>query len=201
MWLEQQLSRPTPAAATNRSPSLTAPRFFAVDAFATAPSQQPFSATQNVHQRAASSSTAAYSSPVLQRLGPDTAAGSGAHATWLEQQLRRRQREPVADSSPRQQVSSALPAGVNVLLRGQDASALTHGEWLERQLSKGRASEPLPPSSAHRQKGIAGHSTSPAGPGPPVMPYEPFDRQSGVGSRRHADWLQCQLDAASRMRP
>ena len=82
--------------------------------------------------------------PIFSRTPADTAAGSGGHSVWLNMQLSRRtpQQEehrelPAAEHRHRQEPSTALPAGVNVLLRGQDASAITHAEWLGRQLARG----------------------------------------------------------------
>ena len=80
------------------------------------------------------------------RTPADTAAGSRGHSSWLDTQLSRRTQQqeehlPAAEHRRRQEPSTALPAGVQVLLRGQDASAITHAEWLGRQLTRGKADD------------------------------------------------------------
>jgi hypothetical protein len=129
LWLDQR--RPSAIEATATTPSITSPKFFSADAARSPPAEPP-------------SSRLAFASAVV-----DTAAGSTAHDAWLRCQLFRRTNEEKVWGAPavaRQETSAALPPGVQVLLRGQDASAQSHSEWLDRR-ARSEGDEDMPHSA------------------------------------------------------
>lgn len=202
LWLDAQFSRATPASSPLRLVgSAIIPRYFdasAFDASASNPTtMSPPPPTVVV-------------APTHHARSTDTAAGGNAHRYWLERQFSEGARQTPSSTvsvhahsslqppaaSRHQEFSAALPAGVNVLLRGQDASAKSHGEWLERQLARG--GPPGPPAAGQQYHWQSAPTAGRPDPivAPPITPYMPsvrFSDDGAAGSTRHNDWLENQL--------
>ena len=188
LWLENQLNRLQPRAATYSAPppENILPKFFSTAAIVASP-PKPKAA--------------------------DTAAGSTAHDSWLRSQLNRRG-DVYSASMHLQEPSTSLPPGVNRMLRGQDDSSLSHADWLDQQLSRGTPGRPKPTSArddwlsqqlhraASAQQPASGSPTR-AYAAPPITPYQAPQKSQdcAAGSPRHAAWLEQQLTPRLLPRP
>ena len=160
----------------------------------------------------------------IQSVPRDSAAGTPCHQSWLGAQIRQaasRVPAPYGNScschSPPRQPDVGLPGGVNAALRGQDLSARTHHEWLERQLQR-EPRDPFAPSATEQHEALprAGEDVQHAAwlevqlrrlaPGPSsisaVASMVSTARAAGatnaaedyaLGSRRHSEWLERQV--------
>lgn len=246
-WLEQQLSRNSASSPPRSAGSSVIPRYFAPNAFDSAPptpappprtprAQLPLpsnpAATQDWNTPRSVSRLPSRALPdvelpaTYERMTADTAAGSVAHSRWFDRQLAAQKfhqgattpasggygnGENSGSASLSQETKASLPAGVNALLRGQDCSANSHAEWLERQLPPAPAGRGRPPPPQYHAPAAATappDAYQPVAPpakrpepliAPPCMPYVSYKTGSklkedgAIGSNTHRDWLESQL--------
>jgi hypothetical protein len=149
---------------------------------------------------------------VVQSRDSDTSLGSSRHANWLERQLFGSvgSDSGSAGSSKHEtphQPDIEMPPGVNAVLRGQDLSALSHAEWLERQLEHRRPHHQLVSLQRRAESQTITpiqplNRAAPTPPPPPQSMPQPavvVEEQGddlgdyALGSKRHAAWLELQL--------
>ena len=175
-WLERQLQRSQLNAVGAEPPSPAARPL------------PPWEAPTPVSRAVVTQPQSPQQQPQLTR--PDYAAGSISHARWLERQLLQRpvcQPMAVPSVPPPQQPDTRLPPGVNALLRGQDLSAKSHGEWLELQLAPRRVDH-----TGSRQ--LASHAVTPvAARARSNALWTSAVEDIALGSSSHRTWLDRQL--------
>lgn len=144
----------------------------------------------------------------------DTAVGTPAHSDWLNRYIpsnlsanARRygsttaHTPPIPRASPPRQPDIALPAGVNAMIRGQDLSAKTHAEWLDRQFSRGGGATPGGGGSAgagrnarsQHEQWLAWQLRGLPSPSASTRSFDGMDVDCALGSGRHSAWLERQL--------